>query len=114
MNQLPKNMTAVQIKGALIASAMDYGQAVADELSQKMRQSWLDDIKEKMAWLEENAYAEGRNDEAEEQTAIALIGAWVQTHGKPIPWESAVEITAVVNKLTDSERARLLALGEAA
>ena len=58
-------LTALQIKGALIADTMDYGRATADELP-KSQQMWLDAIKEKMALLENHAYAEGRKDEAEE------------------------------------------------
>jgi hypothetical protein len=59
------------------------------------------------------AYADGRKDEAEESgVASKLIDAWVTTHGKPVPWEKAVEIMAIVQKLPESERARLLSLAE--
>lgn len=48
---------------------------------------------------------------SDENDAVSrLIEAWVTEHGKPIPWEKAVEIVAIVNKLPDAERLRLLAL----
>jgi hypothetical protein len=97
---------------SIIGSVLDYGRACADELPDS-QQMWLDDIRERLEGLQHEAYADGRNDEAEEQTATALIDAWVQTHGKPIPWGTAVEIISIVNKLPDAERVRLLALGEA-
>lgn len=57
------------------------------------------------------AYAEGRKDEADENGAASrLIDAWAASHGKPVPWDKAVEIVAIVNKLPEEERARLLAL----
>lgn len=82
-------LTAVQIKGALIADAMDYGRAAADELP-KSQQMWLDAIKEKMALLEKHAYAEGRKDQApawqpietapeDTNVLVATTGGWVDT-----------------------------------
>jgi len=59
------------------------------------------------------AYAEGRKDEAEEsREALAnkLIDTWVVSQGKPIPWAKAVEIVAIVTKLPMEERQRLLSL----
>ena len=63
--------------------------------------------------LQTAAYAEGRSDEAmENNIAGSLIDAWVAAHGRPIPWAKAVEITAIVNKLPDEERVRLLSLDD--
>lgn len=63
--------------------------------------------------VQTEAYAEGRKDEADENGAASrLIDAWAAAHGKPVPWEKAVEIVAIANKLPDAERARLLALAE--
>lgn len=62
-----------------------------------------------------NAYAEGRKDEAEESReamASKLIDAWVAAHNKPIPWAKAVEIVVIVQKLPEEERQRLLSLDE--
>ena len=42
--------------------------------------------------------------------ASRLIDAWCAAHGRPIPWEMAVEITAITTKMPEAERARLLAL----
>lgn len=60
------------------------------------------------------AYAEGRADERTDLepklAAGQLIDSWVVAHCKPIPWAKAVEIVAVVNKLSTEERDRLLAL----
>lgn len=66
-------------------------------------------IRERLEAALNHAYAEGRNDE----TFDRLSDAWVAAHGKPIPWEKAVEILAIVKKLPEDERARLLALAEA-
>jgi hypothetical protein len=46
--------------------------------------------------------------------ASRLIDAWCGAHGGQIPWAKAVEITAIVTKLSDEERLRLLALGDSA
>lgn len=44
--------------------------------------------------------------------ASHLIDAWVAAHGKQIPWKKAIEISAIVTKMTDEERDRLLTLGD--
>lgn len=71
-----------------------------------------DGIRQYVEAMQTNAYAEGRKDEADENgVASRLIDAWVTAHGKPVPWEKAVEIVAIANKLPEAERIRLLALG---
>ncbi len=47
------------------------------------------------------AYNKAR--EQDEQVS-RLFDAWVNTHGKPIPWAKAVEIVAIVNRLFYVER----------
>lgn len=72
-------------------------------------------VREEVEAATTEAYAEGRKDEADENgAAVRLIDAWVYEHGKQIPWAKAVQIVAIVNKLPDTELARLLALAEAA
>lgn len=48
--------------------------------------------------------------EPPEQLAGRLIDAWCAAHGKQIPWAKAIEITAIVTKMPDAERERLLNL----
>lgn len=43
--------------------------------------------------------------------ASHLIDAWVAAHGKKIPWDKAIKISAIVTKMPGEERDRLLALG---
>lgn len=43
--------------------------------------------------------------------ASRLIDAWCDAHGKQIPWNKAIEITAIVTKMPDAEKQRLLSLG---
>lgn len=65
-----------------------------------------------------HGYAEGRKDEAEEHSADCaagkLIDEWAAAKGKPVPWATAVEIICIVQKLSEAERARLLALWDEA
>lgn len=66
--------------------------------------------------MKEQQQPDGRKDEAEEaREALAsrLIDAWCAANGQPIPWAKAVEIVAIVTKLPDVERLRLLALDAA-
>lgn len=42
-----------------------------------------------------------------------LIDAWCASHGRQIPWAKAVEITAIVTKMPEAERLRMLSLGDA-
>lgn len=101
------------IVASIIGSVIDYGRACADELPDS-QQMWLDDIRERLEGLQTEAYADGRKDEADANGAASrLIDAWVYEHGKQIPWEKAVQIVAIVNKMPDDELARLLALAEA-
>ncbi|HGM5932023.1 TPA: hypothetical protein ACKR65_006251 [Pseudomonas aeruginosa] len=44
--------------------------------------------------------------------AAKLIETWVTEHGKPAPWSTAVEITAVATNMPNDERDRLLALDD--
>ncbi|MGJ5763859.1 hypothetical protein [Pseudomonas aeruginosa] len=44
--------------------------------------------------------------------AAKLIETWVTKHGKPAPWSTAVEITAVATNMPNDERDRLLALDD--
>jgi hypothetical protein len=48
--------------------------------------------------------------EPPELLASRLITAWCNAHGKQIPWAKAIEITAIVTKMPEDEKARLLAL----
>jgi hypothetical protein len=48
--------------------------------------------------------------EPPELLASCLITAWCNAHGKQIPWAKAIEITAIVTKMPEDEKARLLAL----
>lgn len=41
-----------------------------------------------------------------------LIDAWIAQHGKQISWGKAIEIVAVINKMDDNERSRLLTMDE--
>jgi hypothetical protein len=58
-------MSSAAIQNALIESVIDYGRACADELPEAQR-NWLADVREKVEGIQQNAYAEGRKDEAEE------------------------------------------------
>lgn len=44
--------------------------------------------------------------------ATLLINAWVDAHGKQIPWDKAIEIIAVATKMPDAEKTRLLCLDD--
>ncbi|RPU51548.1 hypothetical protein IPC887_16900 [Pseudomonas aeruginosa] len=44
--------------------------------------------------------------------AAKLIETWVAKHGKPAPWSTAIEITAVATNMPNDERDRLLALDD--
>ena len=47
-----------------------------------------------------------------EVLASRLIDTWCAAHGAQIPWEKAVEISAIVTKMPDAEYARLLRLDD--
>lgn len=49
---------------------------------------------------------------SDHDSATLLINAWVDTHGKQIPWDKAIEIIAVATKMPDAEKARLLCLDD--
>lgn len=44
--------------------------------------------------------------------ATLLINAWVDAHGKQIPWDKAIEIIAVATKMPYAEKTRLLCLDD--
>lgn len=48
-----------------------------------------------------------------ELLAAKLIDTWRTVHGRPVPWEKAVEITAIATSMSNEERERLLAMGDA-
>lgn len=48
-----------------------------------------------------------------ELLAAKLIDAWGSVHGQPVPWEKAVEITAIATSMSNEERDRLLAMADA-
>lgn len=47
-----------------------------------------------------------------EALATKLIDTWCATHGGQIPWEKAVEITAIATSMGSEERERLLAMAD--
>jgi hypothetical protein len=47
-----------------------------------------------------------------EALASRLIDVWCANNGGQIPWAKAVEITAIVTKVSNAERSRLLALND--
>lgn len=53
-----------------------------------------------------------REELANHDSATKLINAWVDTHGKQIPWDKAIEIIAVVTKMPEVERQRLLCMDD--
>ncbi|WP_325435591.1 hypothetical protein [Pseudomonas nitroreducens] len=48
-----------------------------------------------------------------ELLAAKLIDTWRAVHGRPVPWEKAVEITAIATSMSSEERERLLAMSDA-
>lgn len=48
-----------------------------------------------------------------ELLAAKLIDTWRAVHGRPVPWEKAVEITAITTSMSSEERERLLAMADA-
>lgn len=77
--------------------------------AQRLRNGGQPDLADQVDAEIRASYAEGRKDAAEDM-ASRLIDVWCAEHNKPIPWAKAVEITAIVTKLPDAERLRLLAL----
>lgn len=47
-----------------------------------------------------------------ETLAGYMLHSWAQQHGKPVPWTKAVEITAIMTKMSDAERDKLLAMDD--
>jgi len=56
--------------------------------------------------------AELREELDNHDCATLLINAWVDAHGKQIPWDKAIEIIAVATKMPDAEKTRLLCLDD--
>lgn len=50
--------------------------------------------------------------EDDDGLASRLIDVWCADMGRKIPWAKAVQITAIVNRMSDGERDRLLRLGD--
>lgn len=50
--------------------------------------------------------------EARDGHAGKLIDAWVNFRRQPMPWKKACEVVAIVSRLPDAERDRLIALDE--
>jgi hypothetical protein len=50
--------------------------------------------------------------EAESGIATKLINKWVNDHCQPIPWDKCIEIIAIITKMSDEEKRRLLDLGD--
>ncbi len=50
--------------------------------------------------------------EPRELLASRLIAAWCEANGKRIPWAKAIEISAIVTKMPEDEKQRLLSLGD--
>lgn len=58
-----------------------------------------------------------REQVADDQTpkeilASRLIDAWCEAHGRPVSWAKAVQITAIITKISWLEKRRLLKLGD--
>ncbi len=78
-----------------------------------------DDVDELNAWgielvlaaAEEQAVP-GDNDTPQEILCSRLIDAWCDANGGQIPWDKAIEITAITTKMPDAERLRLLSLDD--
>lgn len=49
-----------------------------------------------------------KEDLANHDSATKLINAWVDANGKQIPWNKAIDIIAIVTKMPEVERRRLL------
>lgn len=47
-----------------------------------------------------------------ELLSVRLINAWCEHHGKLIPWDKAIEITAVITKMPEAEKQRLLSMDD--
>ena len=56
--------------------------------------------------------AEQATADARDMLAGKLIDTWVADKGKQIPWAKAVQIVAIVTEQSDSERDRLLKMGD--
>jgi hypothetical protein len=59
-----------------------------------------------------NMQAELDAAQRQDATAGTLIDAWCRAFGKQIPWKKAVGIMAIIQKIPDEERDRLLAMGD--
>lgn len=92
----------------LMKLADDYVQAVIRD--RLLRQDKLGpDARKTLELAMEDACDSGLT--PEQSTASKLIEAWTESHGRRCPWDTAVGITAIVTKMDEDERARLLALG---
>lgn len=70
--------------------------------------NYLDECDGKMPTLQ-NAFEAGAK-YARDGMASRLIDAWAEAHGGRCHWRIAVQICAIIQKLDDNERDRLLSL----
>ncbi|HEP9691537.1 TPA: hypothetical protein VDV99_002432, partial [Pseudomonas aeruginosa] len=72
----------------------------------------LDELRDALLAFAKNAPVAQPEEMPGEILAAKLIETWVTKHGKPAPWSTAVEITAVATNMPNDERDRLLALDD--
>ena len=60
----------------------------------------------------ESELAALREELANHDSASLLMNAWVTEHKSQMPWDKAIEMIAVVTKMPDAEKQRLLCLDD--
>ncbi|MGZ3012873.1 hypothetical protein AAER19_20260 [Pseudomonas aeruginosa] len=84
-------------------------------LAHRYGEKWwehLDELRDALLAFAKNAPVAQPEEMPGEILAAKLIETWVTKHGKPAPWSTAVEITAVATNMPNDERDRLLALDD--
>lgn len=84
-------------------------------LAHRYGEKWwehLDELRDALLAFAKNAPVAQPEEMPGEILAAKLIETWVTKHGKPAPWLTAVEITAVATNMPNDERDRLLALDD--
>ncbi|MDA3369735.1 hypothetical protein JR314_07550 [Pseudomonas aeruginosa] len=84
-------------------------------LAHRYGEKWwehLDELRDALLAFAKNAPVAQPEEMPGEILAAKLIETWVTKHGKPAPWSTAVEITAVATNMPNDERERLLALDD--
>ncbi|HCL3801813.1 TPA: hypothetical protein N2B48_005893, partial [Pseudomonas aeruginosa] len=84
-------------------------------LAHRYGEKWwehLDELRDALLAFAKNAPVAQPEEMPGEILAAKLIETWVAKHGKPAPWSTAVEITAVATNMPNDERDRLLALDD--